>query len=459
MENLTVKDILEMTGGVLLCGDENTPVVKVCTNSKEIEEGDLFVPIIGEKVDAHRFIESALEIGAATLTSEHDGVIIAKKPYIRVDDTKEALTRIGKGIRRLNPDIPIVAVTGSVGKTTTRTMIAHALSAGKRTYQTERNYNSQIGVPITLSRMSKKDEIAVLELGISEDGQMDILSDMVVPDMAVVTTIGVAHIEFMKTRENIRKQKLSIIHSMKKGGTLFLNGDDDMLQDAVKTEKITCRTIFYGTDSWCDYYAKDVVFHNDHTTFTCVHGSQQVEVYLKAFGMHNVSNCVVAFAVANENGVPMEAVAKAFETYEGPRQKIIRMDEKYTIIDDTYNASPDSMKASINVLCDMPCEGKRIAVLGDMLELGENSKEYHREIGRYIVGKPVDEVYVIGELSQCIMEEIKNSGSDKVKVYSFSDNEEAVMGLGMILQPSDLVLFKASNGMHFTELVEILRQS
>lgn len=459
MENMTVKDIVEMTGGVLLCGDENAVVTDVCINSKEIKEGDLFVPIIGENVDAHRFIESALEIGAATLTSEHDGVVLSDKPYIRVDNTQVALQRIGEGIRTRLIGIPIVGVTGSVGKTTTRTMIAHALAAGKRTFQTEKNFNSQIGVPITLSRMSAEDEIAVLELGISEDGQMDILSAMVRPDMAVVTTIGVAHIEFMKTRENIRKQKLSIVHYMKKGGTLFLNGDDDMLQDAVKTEKLTCKTIFYGTEKWCDYYAKDIAYHDDHTTFTCVHGVQQIEVYLKAFGKHNVANCVAALAVANENGVPMRDAAQAFLTYEGPRQKILRMEGRFTMIDDTYNASPDSMRASIDVLCDMPCAGKRVAMLGDMLELGENSEEYHRAIGRYLLGKPVDEVYVIGELGMYIMDEMKQSSSEKVRVHSFSDREEAAMSLMAILQPEDLLLVKASNGMKLSELVNILKTS
>lgn len=459
MENITVKDIVEMTGGVLLCGDENTIVTDVCINSKEIKDGDLFVPIIGENVDAHRFIESALEVGAATLTSEHDGVIIAEKPYIRVDNTQVALQRIGAGIRSKLIDVPIVAVTGSVGKTTTRTMIAHALAAGKKTFQTEKNFNSQIGVPITLSRMSSDDDIAVLELGISEDGQMDILSEMVRPDIAVVTTIGVAHIEFMKTRENIRKQKLSIIHFMKKGGVLFLNGDDDMLQDAVKTEKISCKTIYYGTDSWCDYYAKDIVYHSDHTTFTCVHGVQQIEVMLKAFGKHNVANCVAALAIANENGVPLKEAVAHMESYEGPRQKIIRTEGKFTMIDDTYNASPDSMRASINVLCDMPCEGKRVAVLGDMLELGENSEEYHRDIGRYLLGKPVDEVYVIGELASYIKDEMKASASEKVRVFSFSDNEEAAMSLVAILQPEDVLLVKASNGMHLNELVSILKSS
>lgn len=459
MENITVKDIVEMTGGVLLCGDENTVITDVCINSKEIKEGDLFVPIIGENVDAHRFIESALEIGAASLTSEHDGIVVAEKPYIRVDNTQVALQRIGTGIRSRLIDIPIVAVTGSVGKTTTRTMIAHALAAGKNTYQTEKNFNSQIGVPITLSRMSSDNEIAVLELGISEDGQMDILSDMVRPDMAVVTVIGVAHIEFMKTRENIRRQKLSIVHSMKKGGTLFLNGDDDMLQDAVDTEHLSCKTIFYGTENWCDYYAKDIVYHSDHTTFTCVHGVQQIEVVLKAFGKHNVANCVAALAVACENGIPLEKAVAHMESYEGPRQKIIRTEGKFTMIDDTYNASPDSMKASINVLCDMPCSGKRVAVLGDMLELGENSEEYHRDIGRYLLSKPVDEVYVIGELAGYIKDEMKQSESENVRVYSFSDREEAAMSLVAILQPEDVLLVKASNGMHLDELVNILKSS
>ncbi|MBE5924791.1 MAG: UDP-N-acetylmuramoyl-tripeptide--D-alanyl-D-alanine ligase [Lachnospiraceae bacterium] len=459
MENILVKDIVEMTGGVLLCGDENTPVTDICINSKEIKEGDLFVPIIGENVDAHRFIESALETGAATLTSEHDGIVVADKPYIRVDNTLVALQRIGMGIRKRLIDIPIVAVTGSVGKTTTRTMIAHALAAGLKTYQTEKNFNSQIGVPITLSRMNASYEIAVLELGISEDGQMEILSEMVCPDNAVVTTIGVAHIEFMKTRENIRKQKLSIIHFMKEGGTLFLNGDDDMLQDAAKTEKLNCKIIYYGTEDWCDYYAKDIVYHEDHTTFTLVHGVQQVEVVLKAFGKHNVGNCVAALAVAHENGISLETAAAGFASYEGPRQKVIRMDGKFTIIDDTYNASPDSMKASINVLCDMPCDGKRVAVLGDMLELGDGSEEYHREIGRYLLSKPVDEVYVIGELADFIRDEMKKSESENVRVFSFSDREEAAMSLMAILQPEDVLLVKASNGMKLTELVDILKTS
>lgn len=462
MENITVKDIVEMTGGVLLCGDESTPVLDICINSKEIKEGDLFIPIIGERVDAHRFIESALEKGAATLTSRHDGVVISDKPYIRVDNTVDALQKIGTAIREKFVKLPVVAVTGSVGKTTTREMITCALAAAKETFHTEKNLNSQIGVPITISRMSSKDEIAVLELGISEEGQMDILSKMVKPDMAVVTTIGVAHIEFMKTQENIRHQKLSVVNFMREGGTLFLNGDDPLLKTAVSTEELTCKTIFYGTNPWCDYYAKDIEYHGSegkevdaYTTFTLVHENQEIKITLNTLGKHNVGNCVVALAVAYENGIPFEVAAKGFESFQGQRQRVIHLENKFTMIDDTYNASPDSMKASINVLCDMPCEGRRVAVLGDMFELGAKEIIYHREIGQFLIDKNIDEVVVLGELAQNIKKVLEASDT-KTKVYTFSDNEEAAIYLVATLRPEDIVLLKASNGMHLKEIVDIL---
>lgn len=455
MENITVKDIVEMTGGVLLCGDENTKVLDICIDSRQIKEGDLFVPIVGDRVDGHRFVESALETGAATLTSQHNGVVIAEKPYIRVDNTVDALQRIGTAMRERFTG-PIVAVTGSVGKTTTREMIAKALSSAKKTFQTPKNFNSQIGVPITLSRMGSADEIAALELGISEPGQMDILSEMVKPDMAVVTTIGVAHIEFMKTQENIRHEKLSIVHGMKEDGILFLNGNDPLLKEAVETEQLTCRTLFYGTEEWCDYYAKDIVYHDSYTTFTCVHGNKEVEVYLSTLGKHNVGNCVVALAVANENGIPMATAAEAFKEFVGQRQKLLRLENKFTVIDDTYNASPDSMRASIDVLCDMPCEGRRVAVLGDMFELGENEVQYHQEIGEFLLDKPIDEVVVLGTLSQHI-KEVLERGDTSIKVYTFSDNEEAAIYLVATLRPEDVVLIKASNGMNLKEIVDILK--
>lgn len=453
MENITVRDIVKATNGTLLCGDENTIITDISINSREMKEGDLFVPIIGEKVNAHSYIEQALEVGAATLTSEHFA-ISAAKPYIKVKDTKQALQDIGAYVRQFL-QLPIVAVTGSVGKTTTRNMIATALGSQKKVFETQKNCNSQIGVPIMLCRISSTDEIAVLECGMSEEGQIHILSDLVKPKHAVVSTIGVAHIEQLKTRENIRREKLSIIDCMDEDGTLFLNGDDSML--AEMRGILPCRTCYYGTQSWCDYRAENVQFDNGRSYFECVHGDERVSVELSVLGQHNVLNCVAALAVSDAFGIPMEVAAQEFAHFHGMRQTIIQLENRFTIIDDTYNASPDSMKASLDVLCRIETEGRRIAVLGDMFELGENSEQYHYEVGEFITTLPIHELVVVGEQAKNIVKAVKERDS-KLKTYEFSDNEEVEMYLLGTLMPNDVVLVKGSNGMHMNEIVQVLKQ-
>ncbi len=453
MENITVRDLVEATQGILLCGDENTVVTDVCIDSKEIKEGDLFIPIIGERVNAHRFIEQALEIGAATLTSEHYAVN-ADKPYIKVEDTVKALQDIGLYVRE-RLELPIVAVTGSVGKTTTRNMIATGLQSQRKTFETQKNFNSQIGVPIMLCRISSTDEIAVLECGMSEEGQIHILSNLVKPRYAVVSTIGVAHIEQLKTQENIRKEKLSIIDCMDSDGTLFLNGDDTMLAEMKGT--FTCNTCYYGTQEWCDYRAENIQFDNGRSYFECVHGDERVSVELSVLGQHNIVNCVAAIAVSHVCGIPMEVAAAEFAHFHGMRQTIIQLENRFTIIDDTYNASPDSMKASLDVLCHLETAGRRIAVLGDMFELGENSQDYHYEVGKFIATLPIHELVVVGEQAKFISQAVRESECS-IGIYEFSDNEEAEMYLLGTLMPEDAVLVKGSNGMHMNEIVEVLKQ-
>lgn len=453
MENITVRDIVKATNGTLLCGDENTVITDICIDSKSIKEGDLFVPIIGERVNAHRFIEQALEIGAATLTSEHFA-ISAEKPYIKVADTVQALQDIGAYMRQLL-QLPIVAVTGSVGKTTTRNMIATALASQKQTFETQKNCNSQIGVPIMLCRISSADEVAVLECGMSEEGQIHILSDLVKPKYAVVSTIGVAHIEQLKTRENIRREKLSIIDGMDEDGVLFLNGDDSML--AEMRGKLPCKTCYYGTQDWCDYRAEQIQFDKGRSYFECVHGEERISVELSVLGQHNVVNCVAALAVSDTFGIPMKVAAESFAHFHGMRQTIIQLENRFTIIDDTYNASPDSMKASLDVLCQLETDGRRIAVLGDMFELGENSEQYHYEIGEFIADLPIHELVVVGEQAKNISKAVKDYES-KLKTYEFSENEEVEMYLLGTLMPNDVVLIKGSNGMHMNEIVQVLRQ-
>ena len=449
--NITVKEIVEVTGGTLLCGDENVVANDVCIDSRVTKEGDLYVPIIGERTDGHIYIERALEKCVATLTSIHNDVVVSDKPYIKVDNTIKALQDIGAYIRD-KFDIPMIGVTGSVGKTTTREMIATALSAELNVYKTSGNQNSQIGTPITLSRIKEDAEVAVLELGMSEEGQMEILSAMVKPDICVVSKIGVAHIEFLKTKENIRKEKLSITSHMNKDGALFLNGDDPMLEEIKGTTDV--KTFYYGTKEWCDYRAENIHMENYQYVYDYVHGEDRIRVVLNALGKHNVIDSLAGLAIADYMKLDVGKAAKQFESFQGLRLKLLHIPGKYTIIDDTYNASPDSMKASIDVLdeIEVTSGGRKLCVLGDMFELGENSEKYHKEVGEHLAKKKIDDLIVVGDLSQHIADVVEASESD-IKCYRFKDNGEVALYLLSVMQPEDIVLIKGSNGMHLDEIV------
>lgn len=449
MKNIRVKEIVEAVNGRLLCGSEETPLKHISIDSRSMKGADLFVPLIGEKADAHRFLKQAFENGAAaSLTSEHDeppeeitGVLI------RVEDTKKALQDIGRYIReRLT--LPLVGITGSVGKTTTREMVAAALSAGYRTFKTPANHNSQVGVPITISEISNEDGIGVLELGMSEPGEMEVIADIARVDTAVITNIGVTHIENLGSRENILKEKLHIQDGMKAGGTLFLNGDNDLLQDVKAKEG--CSTVYYGLGENCGYRAVNIAFDNGRPSFDMVHGDTVLPVRLEVMGEHNILNALAALAVADHYGVPLKDAAEALREFDGfKNRQQIYVTGGVTVIDDTYNASPDSMKAGIRVLASLEDCRRRIAVLADMKELGENAPLFHREIGTFLTGQPVDEVVVYGELA----EEIAKGAEGKIKtaVFKEAQKEEMTQYLETLLQEGDAVLFKGSNSMKLGE--------
>lgn len=450
MRNMTIRDIVEATGGTLLCGDENFSVSRLSTDSRDMDAHTLFVPIIGAKVDAHAFIASALAGGGAALTQEHDAMDDSH-PWIRVENTLDALQAIARYYRK-RMTFPIIAVTGSVGKTTTREMITTALEARYRVFHTEGNFNSQIGVPLTITRMAGDEEIAVLETGVSEFGEMSRLASMVQPQMAVVTNIGVAHIENFHTRENIRQEKLRIMEGMSPDGTIFFNGDDELLMQAKDTVKHPVVT--YGMGENCDYRGENVRMVKGQTCFDCVVGGDRYPVALNTLGTHNVLNALVAIAVAHKSGIPVAEAAATLAGFQGLRQKIYECD-KYTVIDDTYNASPDSMKAGIDVLADYETTGRRIAVLADMLELGENSQEYHYEIGQYLAEKKIDVLVYMGEKAEYISRGVRdhNQGTSLVPANSCT---EIIRGLKYNLTRGDVVLLKASHGMHLDEVVREL---
>ena len=476
MTGITVKELLEATGGNLLLGQEDQHAGHISLDSRKMEGDDLFVPIVGERVDAHLFLCQAIANGAAAVfTSEHHRWEDVKASvrqqcggnreqekkalgaaWIEVPDTKKALQDLGSFCRK-RLTLPLVGITGSVGKTTTREMIAEALSAGFLVYKTPGNSNSQVGVPITIAEIPQSAEIGVIELGMSEPGEMERISRVARVDCAVITNIGVAHIEQLGSQEHILEEKLHIQDGMPAEGILFLNGDDPLLASVVPKEGR--KRVLYGLGRDCDYRAEDLHLEEGYPVFTAVHGDRSVRVRLQVMGSHMVSNAMAALAVADTYGLSMEKAALAlgqFKGYKG-RQQIFQWGG-VTVIDDSYNASPVSMKAGLEVLASVKGEGRRIAVLADMKELGLEAVRFHEEIGAYIGEHPLDMVLLLGELASCI-----GSGMDAARAVTphieMDRLAQVEEWLDEHIREGDCILFKGSNSMKLCEAVRDLKES
>ena len=478
MDGFTCRDLVLATGGALLMGKEDTPIRHISLDSRKMEGDDLFVPIIGENVEPQKFLCQAIGNGAAPVfTSRHRqpeevraailkqcGDDISRMEaamsaaWIGVEDTKRALQDFGIYCRS-RQKLPLVGITGSVGKTTTREMIASALSAGFTVYKTPGNSNSQVGVPITIAAIPKQAQIGVIELGMSEPGEMTKIARIARVDCAVMTNIGVAHIEQLGSQDNILKEKLHIQDGMAEDGSLILNGDDRLLKSVIPMGNR--RKILYGLAEDCQYRGEDLHFVNGYPVFTAVHGNERVTVRLRVMGSHMVSNALAALAVAHEYGIPMEAAAAKLEEFEGfkGRQQIFTLKGGITVIDDSYNASPVSMKAGLEVLGSMEPDGKgrKIAILADMKELGQDAPRFHREIGAYIAGHPVDQVVLLGGLAAEIGYGLGGSASP-VPVVFCEELEQVGQWLYENLRQGDCVLFKGSNSMKLSQAVRHLEE-
>ena len=451
---MTADQIASVCGGRILAGDGANAVSRIVLDSREAGEGDLFVPVVGERVDAHRFLGQVAEAGAsAVFTAEHRAEDIEpgqRTAWIQVEDTRAALQRLGSWCRKQR-SLPVVGITGSVGKTTTREMIAAALAVRFQVYKTPGNKNSQVGVPITMWEIAPEDEIAVIELGMSEPGELTRIARIAAPTMAVITNIGIAHIEQLGSRENILKEKLTIQDGLQPGGVLILNGDDDLLRDVRAREGF--RTIWYGTGDNSQYRAEDISMDGGRASFTAVCGEKRVKVHLNVLGRHNVLNALAALAAAEEAGIPMEEAAVGLEEFRGfkHRQQVFERDG-ITVVDDTYNASPVSMKASLEVLEHMGAS-RRIAVLADMKELGDETRAFHRDVGVWMKDHPVDLLFTLGELAKEIACGARENGGAG-RIEEFMDKGSLADRLREVLVPGDCVLFKGSNSMGMSELAE-----
>lgn len=422
-------------------------VTGVSIDSRTVKQGDLYIAIKGERYDGHKFINSAVENGAAAvICSKGDGY---ECPFVKVSDTSQAFLALAQWYRNLF-DIPVAALTGSVGKTTTKEMIAAVLSEEYNTLKTQGNLNNQIGVPRTIMGIDESTEAAVIEMGMDNKGQISQLSRCASPTCAVITNIGVSHMENLGSREGILSAKLEILDGLRDNAPIFLNADDPYLMSAVIGNR---PVIYYGIDnSVCNYRAVNIVPSSTGTEFDINYKGETTHIVLPAIGKHNVYNATAAFAVGVENGVSPEKAAKGLLNYEpsGMRQRIKTVGG-ILFIEDCYNASPDSVRAAINTLASLDNK-RKIAVLGDMLELGSVSEDAHRSSGMIAAKKGIDAVITYGERSAATALKAEEMGVGITQ--NFLSQKKLASYLSKLLRPGDAVLFKASRGMELENVLQ-----
>jgi len=441
IEKITLSELEKATGGKILFGN-NEIIESISTSSNEIDVNTLFIPIKGERFDAHDFIDDALKNGATGYLCDREIVKENAKYALLVNDTRKALMDIASFyIDKFSIDV--IALTGSVGKTTTKEFVANVLSEKYSTIRTLKNYNNEIGMPFTVFSIKNNTEKAIIEMGMSNFGEIEKYSLASKPDVAIITNIGVSHIEYLKSQEGILKAKSEIFSGMKKDGVAILNGDDKFLWSL--KDNLKFKTVFFGIENEkCDIVAKNVVATSEKISFTIDGKYFELDI----MGKHNVYNALASYAVAKLYDMSDELIQKGFNNFksDGIRQSIF--DENgIKFINDCYNASPQSVKTSVDVLCNF--EGRRIAILGDMGELGENSGKYHAEVGQYINEKEVDLLITVGSLSKFINNEAK------CKKIHFESNNLVAKYLKENAKVGDVVLIKGSRFMKMEEIFKI----
>ena len=464
MRGMTLRAMAKACNGKYYGSEANLDkeVTDITTDSRKVVKDGLFIAICGERTDGHKYIDGCFEAGALCVISEKEPPE-QENSYIKVKSSLQALKDLAL-LYRNNLDIKVVGITGSVGKTSTKETISYVLEEKYKVLKTEGNFNNEIGLPLTVFRLRDDDEIAVLEMGISDFGEMERLSQIAQPDIGVITNIGLCHLENLKTRDGILKAKTEMFHNLKPDGTAILNGDDDKLItiDEVNNK----RPVIFGISYKDDVYASDIKnLGLDGTSFVinglkCADGDRAFEVTVPVPGHHMIYNALAAACVGAQLGLSSiqirDGISK-LKTIAG-RNNIIKTDN-YTIIDDCYNANPVSMKASVDVV-DMAL-GRKVCILGSMFELGDNEKNLHYDVGQYVGAKSIDVLITIGDLARHIAmgaadyRETHYESYD-CSIHSYDTIEEFENEAGQLLKKGDNILVKASHGMHFSNIVDML---
>ncbi len=456
MKSLLLSEIIKNINAV--CSDcADITITGVSTDTRTIKEGDLFIALSGERFDAHDYVGVAQENGAAAAVCSRE--VEADIPILLVDDTLLALHRLAAYYRR-RLGIKVVGVTGSNGKTSTRDMIAAVLSSKYRVYSTAKNYNNEIGLPKSIMELDESYDIAVLEMGMNHLGEISRLTNIAKPDAAVITNVGMAHIGNLGSQENILRAKLEILEGIDKNGFIVLNGDDVLLRNA-DTKGIRRTLIGIGEESEKSIYAKDIEAKDFKTFYTAVYDGKEYEGYIPVLGNYNVLNSLEAICVGVNFGVSVDEAFEALKNYKsvGMRQEA-ELAGGIKLVKDYYNASPDSSRVALETLKIHADGGRKIALLGEMLELGDYSARAHFELGEACVKHGVDYAFFIGK--DCA--EFKKAMPESSSVFADTEREALESALKEFakkgnLHKGDAVLIKGSRGMKMEQFYEVLKEA
>lgn len=459
MKQITPAKIATVCNGIYYGSEKvkDTEISSITTDSRDITDGGLFIAIKGARTDGNKFIPDMYNSGAICCISENkpedSESFLQEKAFIQVKSCYQALKDIAEYYRMVC-GTKVIGITGSVGKTTTKEMIASVLSEHFNTLKTQGNYNNEVGVPLTLFKLREEHELAVVEMGISEFGEMTRLSQIAKPDICIITNIGQCHLETLGDREGVLKAKTEIFSHMAVDGKVYLNGNDDKLRQITEINGV--KPVYYGLGYDCDVFADNITNKGiDGIYFDAVIGNRKIALHVPVPGMHMLLNALAAVAIAVDLGMEAEEIATGISKFipVGGHSSIIKTD-KFTIMDDCYNANPVSMKAAIDVLSG--ADGRKVAIIGDMFELGAKEKMMHYDIGAYAVRKGIDCIICAGELAkQYVMGALAIDENHNVLYYE--NTERAAEMVKSIVKKGDYILVKASHAMDFEKIVTALK--
>lgn len=453
MLTYTIKEIAAVTGGTIIQGNPAAEVNGLCTDSRRAKNGDIFVAMRGRQVDGHDFALKAIEQGATALLVTKTVTVPPQVAVIKVSDTIQALQQLAAHNRsRLN--IPVVAVTGSNGKTSTKDMIAAVLNTRYKTLKTQGNYNNELGLPLTLLALDQTHQAAVVEMGMRGFGEIDLLARLAKPTGAVITNIGEAHLELLGSVQNIAVAKAEVLDHIGAEGFAILNGDSPELRNQVS--RCQGQVWFYSINGQTDLVARNVRVEGRGVRYDLSYPGGTGEIYLPIPGSHNVMNSMAAVGVGLRLGIPFTDIVRGLAQVEltGMRLEIIKANNM-TVINDVYNANPSSTKAALKVLAEV-APGRKIAVLGNMYELGALAESGHREVGEVAALRGVAQLVAVGDLARFTAQGAIKGGLPGDRVHHCDNNKLAIEVLRQVMQPGDTILVKGSRSMHMEEIVQAL---